>query len=180
MHETVHCRIIAVNLLILQRVYEQPLLKAFMQALTNPFLQAATGGILIGLASWLVLAAFGRVAGITGITTGAASSLGQARQSLSALLDWRLGFLLGLIGGGAWVASALDISSNLAARSPLLMLAAGLLVGYGTIRGSGCTSGHGVCGLGRRSPRSLIAVVVFMATAMLTVTVVGLVSGGEA
>ena len=57
------------------------------------------------------------------------------------------------------------------------MIAAGLLVGYGTIRGGGCTSGHGVCGLGRRSPRSLIAVVTFMAAAMLTVTITGFING---
>jgi len=60
------------------------------------------------------------------------------------------------------------------------LILAGLLVGYGTVRGSGCTSGHGVCGLGRRSARSLIAVVVFMAAAMLTVTVTGFMAGGAA
>jgi uncharacterized protein len=146
----------------------------------HPYIQAATGGILIGLASWLVLAAFGRVAGITGITTGAAQAVSQARSKLSMLLDWRVGFLIGLVGGGLWVAQTLGVTSGLAPRSPGLLLVAGLLVGYGTIRGSGCTSGHGVCGLGRRSARSLVAVAVFMAVAMVTVTVTGLMQGGAA
>jgi uncharacterized membrane protein YedE/YeeE len=143
----------------------------------HPYWQAATGGIVIGLASWLVLIAFGRVTGISGITAGAASALAQARQQPHVLLDWRVGFLIGLIAGGALIANLLGVTSGLPPRGPLLMIAAGLLVGYGTIRGGGCTSGHGVCGLGRRSPRSLIAVVTFMAAAMLTVTITGFING---
>jgi uncharacterized protein len=148
-----------------------------VELLGHSFFQAATGGILIGLASWLVLLAFGRVTGISGIATGALSAVTGDAPKRFALLDWRVGFLIGLIGGGVVVANMLDITSGLGARSPALMLVAGLLVGYGTVRGSGCTSGHGVCGLGRRSARSLVAVASFMAAGMLTVTVTGLIAG---
>jgi len=151
----------------------------------HPFLQAAIGGIVIGLASWLVLAAFGRVTGISGITTGALQPIASKSDSgqrggLAALANWRFAFVVGLIVGGAWFTQVFAVSSAMPSRGPGLLILAGLLVGYGTVRGSGCTSGHGVCGLGRRSARSLIAVVVFMAAAMLTVTVTGFMAGGAA
>lgn len=124
---------------------------------------ALGGGILIGLASWLMLAGLGRVTGISGIVSGALGEPGRASV-------WRWAFLAGLVGGGALAVMWFPVPL-LAARSPVLLGLAGLLVGFGTVLGSGCTSGHGVCGLGRRSLRSLVAVLVFMSTGFLTVTV---------
>ena len=131
----------------------------------HPYVQAAVGGGLIGLASWLVLAGLGRVTGISGIACGVMGPQTPA-------VRWRWAFLVGLVAGGTLFGLWLE-PSTLPERSPLLLLAAGLLVGYGTVRGSGCTSGHGVCGLGRRSVRSLVAVLTFMATAFATVFVMG-------
>ena len=131
----------------------------------HPYVSAALGGILIGLASWLLLAGLGRIAGISGI---ACSVLGERDSSVR----WRWAFLLGLIAGGALFAIWLPAPA-LPARSPLLLVAAGLLVGFGSVWGSGCTSGHGVCGLGRRSLRSLIAVLTFMGSAFVTVFLTG-------
>ena len=130
----------------------------------HPFLQAAAGGILIGLASWLLLASLGRVAGISGIVSGAL--VPQAGETA-----WRWAFVLGLVLGGAatfawWQPPAI------ATRPSLLLAFAGLLVGFGTVMGSGCTSGHGVCGLGRRSARSLAATAAFMGGGFVTVFVV--------
>ncbi|WP_206453901.1 YeeE/YedE family protein [Aurantimonas marina] len=121
------------------------------------------GGVLIGLAAVMVMALFGRVAGISGITVGALPTI---RSDWS----WRLAFLVGLVAapllltfitGGPVVQT---VSDDL-----VVMILAGLLVGFGTIWGSGCTSGHGVCGLARLSMRSLVAVGTFMTTAFLTV-----------
>jgi uncharacterized protein len=127
--------------------------------------QALLGGVLIGLASWLLLASTGKVAGISGIASGLLSQ-GKA---------WRWAFMVALVAGGAlctlWLAPPQGT-----ARSPVLLVGAGLLVGFGTVLGSGCTSGHGVCGLGRRSVRSLVAVLVFMATGMATVFTINLIA----
>ncbi len=129
----------------------------------HPFILAAIGGLLIGVSSWMLLGGLGRVAGITGIACDAMTEPAGER-------GWRWAFLAGLVLGGTLFARWLDIPA-MPMRSPLLLVAAGLLVGFGTIVGGGCTSGHGVCGLGRRSLRSLVAVLCFMATGMLTVTV---------
>ena len=126
----------------------------------HPAVQALLGGVLIGLASWLLLASLGKVAGISGIAAGL----------LSADMHWRWAFMAGLVGGGAL--AALWLTPPVAAvRSPALLMVAGLLVGFGTVLGSGCTSGHGVCGLGRRSARSLVAVLVFMGFGFATVLI---------
>ncbi|WP_394791705.1 YeeE/YedE family protein [Rhodoferax sp.] len=127
----------------------------------HPFLQAALGGILIGLACWLLLASLGRIAGISGIVAGLLSPQPGER-------GWRWAFLAGLVGVGGWLMHGMP-----AAVAPSWGLAgvAGLLVGFGTVLGSGCTSGHGVCGLGRRSLRSLVATVVFMVCGFATVFV---------
>lgn len=121
---------------------------------------ALIGGALIGAASVWLLAANGRIAGISSILHGMLSPV--------ALPDvpWRAWFIAGLLAAGlAWQAFAGPVP--LREGFPLgWAAAAGLLVGFGTRMGGGCTSGHGVCGLGRLSARSLAAVVTFMATAM--------------
>ena len=126
----------------------------------HPYLLSLIGGVLIGTSVWLMLAGLGRVVGVSGIV---ASALTEPKRS-----TWRYAFLLGLIGGGLVFARANTISSSSVATAPWLV-AAGLLVGFGTVLGSGCTSGHGVCGISRLSPRSLIATLTFMAAGMASV-----------
>ena len=123
---------------------------------------ALLGGALIGLASVWLLAANRRIAGVSGILHelfSAADGLRDAR--------WRAWFISGLLLAGlAWQAVGAPVPVR--EGFPLgWVVAAGLLVGFGTRMGNGCTSGHGVCGLGRLSLRSLVAVIVFMATGML-------------
>jgi uncharacterized membrane protein YedE/YeeE len=130
------------------------------------------GGLLIGLASAGMLVLNGRIAGISGIT-GGALKLAKG-DSL-----WRLLFVAGLlVGGFAYHAFAPGAFAMTLERSSAALVAAGLLVGFGTQMGNGCTSGHGICGLSRFSVRSLVAVVAFMATAAATVFVVTRVFGG--
>lgn len=121
------------------------------------------GGALIGLAAALLLALNGRIAGISGILGG----LLTAHQSSERF--WRLAFLCGLVAGAAlyrWLHGTLPL--QLQSELPGL-LGAGLLVGFGARLGSGCTSGHGVCGLARLSPRSLAATMTFIILAIVTV-----------
>ena len=139
--------------------------------LPHPFLQAAVGGVLIGLASWLLLASLGRVAGISGIAAGA---LVQPLGAPAGERLWRWAFVAGLVVAGG-VAAALLNTPTIATRPWPLLVVAGLLVGFGTVLGSGCTSGHGVCGLGRRSVRSLVATLCFMSAGAVTVWVMALV-----
>jgi uncharacterized membrane protein YedE/YeeE len=122
------------------------------------------GGLLIGLASAVMLYFNGKIAGISGI-------LGGALRRWDENSVWRWAFLLG-IPLGVLLMTVLRGAPQvqLQASTPVLVLA-GLLVGFGTRLGSGCTSGHGVCGLARLSPRSLVATGVFMVTAALTVFV---------
>ena len=123
---------------------------------------ALTGGILIGLSATVLLAFTGRIAGISGIFNGAIRFNQQA--------SWRWFFILGMLAGGLFYKTVLFPESALASSfNPWSMLLGGLLVGFGTRMGNGCTSGHGVCGLGRLSFRSLVAVITFMATAIVTV-----------
>jgi uncharacterized membrane protein YedE/YeeE len=124
---------------------------------------ALIGGTLIGLAAVLLLALNGRIAGISGILGGLMTSTGCGERL------WRFAFIFGLIGGaGLFVLACGPLPLKLQASGPMLFVA-GLLVGAGTRLGSGCTSGHGVCGLGRRSPRSLAATIAFMVAAAITV-----------
>ena len=129
---------------------------------------ALVGGALIGLASVWLLAANGRIAGVSNILHGAFT----LRES-----QWRAWFIAGLLLAGlAW--QAFGGAAPLREGYPLgWVAAAGLLVGFGTRMGGGCTSGHGVCGLGRLSLRSLAAVLTFMATGMLAAYVVRHVFG---
>jgi len=135
-------------------------------------LTALLGGALIGLAAALLLLANGRIAGISGI-------LGAAAWLPDANTGWRLAFIAGIVLGALGITRLLPVSGEVALQaSPALLIAGGLLVGFGTRLGNGCTSGHGICGLARGSRRSIIATVVFFAVALLTVFVVRHVVGG--
>lgn len=134
-----------------------------MQA--SDMLTALLGGALIGAAASGLLLVNGRIAGISGIVAG----LLPPRASDAA---WRLSFVLGLLAGGVMLLRAgHDAFGGPHPRSLPTLVAAGLLVGLGTRIGGGCTSGHGVCGLSRRSARSLVATLTFMTTAAITVYV---------
>jgi uncharacterized protein len=132
----------------------------------NAYLPSLAGGGLIGLSAAMLMLLNGRIAGISGIVAGLGRP-GRGRWLADAA------FLLGLVAGpplfallaGRWP------EMRIAASLPVLALA-GLLVGFGTRLGSGCTSGHGVCGLARLSPRSLAAVLVFLSAGMVTVAAV--------
>lgn len=130
----------------------------------SDFLPPIFGGLLIGLAAIVLLLFSGRIAGISGIFWGAISFPNK--------LLWRGLFLIGILAG-AWLfhfISKQPIPS--ADGSALQAVIAGLLVGFGTKLGSGCTSGHGVCGIGRLSPRSLISTCTFMVAGITTVFII--------
>ena len=132
----------------------------------SAFLSPLVGGLLIGASAVLLLLGNGRIAGISGIAGGLFGPFGRDKL-------WRAAFLVGLLLGpilyrmqaGNWPEVRMDASMP-------MLIAAGLLVGYGTRLGSGCTSGHGVCGMARLSPRSITAVAVFMVVAAVTVFIV--------
>ncbi len=140
------------------------------------WLSALAGGIMIGLAATLLLAGSGRIAGISGI-------LGEVLERPRGDTLWRWLFLAGLLTGAAahqWLEpAAVDARIGFPVWA---LLAAGLLVGIGTRMGSGCTSGHGVCGLARLSTRSIVATAVFVVVAMIVVWLVrhGPLAGGLA
>lgn len=144
-------------------------------------LTAALGGALIGLASAVLWLGNGRIAGISGI-------FGQLLPPAQTVV-WRLVFLVFLVGA-TWLSARLfpqlgagGAEPSLLAQAPAIwnvpmpvwLVIAGLLTGFGTKIGNGCTSGHGVCGLARLSLRSLVAVLVFFSVAILTVTITGIV-----
>ncbi|MFE1599029.1 YeeE/YedE family protein [Methylobacterium sp. ID0610] len=124
---------------------------------------ALAGGLLIGLSVTMFLLVNGRIAGISGLVAGLAAERGERRLANAAFVA---GLMLGppLFAGitGAWPVMRIEASLP-------LLAAAGLLVGFGTRLGSGCTSGHGVAGLSRLSPRSIAAVLTFLASGMATV-----------
>ncbi len=128
--------------------------------LPESFEAGLVGGLVIGFASVVLMLSIGRIAGISGI----AGSLLQRIPSDERI--WRIAFLIGLIGVGVLMAPAVSLPTQ---GNFWLLGAAGLMVGFGTRLGSGCTSGHGVCGLARRSMRSLTAVCVFMLSGFVTV-----------
>jgi uncharacterized protein len=133
---------------------------------------ALAGGALIGAAASMLLIALGRVAGISGMVGGL---LLPQRGDVA----WRGLFIAGLVGSGmiaAWLApQAIGASPS----GAIGLAVAGLLVGFGTRIGNGCTSGHGVCGLSRLSIRSFVATLTFIATGVLTVAAVQLLGGGS-
>ncbi|OYD24910.1 YeeE/YedE family protein [Oceanimonas baumannii] len=129
-------------------------------------LSALAGGLLIGVAALLLLLVGGRIAGISGIVAGIGSQSDKG---------WRIAFTAGLIAVPFGVFTLnLAEAYSLQDYSPWRLLIAGLLVGIGTRLGNGCTSGHGICGMGRLSPRSIVATLVFMAAGIATVTLSGL------
>jgi uncharacterized membrane protein YedE/YeeE len=134
-------------------------------------LASLAGGLMIGLAAALLLLANGRIAGISGIVGGL---LRPARGDIG----WRLAFLAGLfVAPLVWLAMQAMPPAQID-HTPALLAVSGLLVGIGTRFGSGCTSGHGVCGIARLSPRSLMATACFMLAGFLTVYVTHHVLGG--
>ena len=133
----------------------------------HSYVLALIGGGLIGVASVVLMAFSGRIAGVSGIVAG----LLPPKQADDR--TWRIAFILGLVLAPTVLALTTgDNRIGLPAIGPALLVASGLLVGVGVTLGSGCTSGHGICGLSRLSPRSAAAVATFMATAMVTVFVV--------
>ena len=126
-------------------------------------ISALIGGMFIGLAAALSLWANGRIAGISGIISGVlVPKVGDT--------VWRVLFIIGLFSGSLIYALVQDQGLSLELQAgPGMTVAAGLLVGFGTRLGSGCTSGHGICGLARFSKRSVVATFLFMLTAIITV-----------
>ena len=136
-------------------------------------LQSLAGGALIGLAAVLLMAVHGRIAGITGILSG------LLPPAPAPDWFWRAAFLGGMIASPLLYAALIGgpVALQIEGSGGLLLLS-GIIVGIGVTYGSGCTSGHGVCGLARLSPRSVVAVATFMASAAATVFIVRHVIGG--
>ncbi|MEY0765466.1 MULTISPECIES: YeeE/YedE family protein [Providencia] len=125
-------------------------------------LSAAVGGVLIGLAAAILLVFNGRIAGISGI-------LGGLLKPTKGDTAWKVAFIIGLMSAPmlfTWLVYTPEV--NIATSTPILVLA-GLFVGFGSRLGSGCTSGHGICGMARLSRRSIVAVLLFMIVAFVTV-----------
>lgn len=142
--------------------------------LTTDFtpIAALSGGALIGLATVALMAFHGRIAGMTGILTG-------LLPPVVADWGWRAAFILGAIAGPLLLTLAFGHDVTFASPTPdLWLIPGGLIVGVGVYFGSGCTSGHGVCGLARLSPRSVVATLTFMGTTAATVFVVRHLLGG--
>ena len=138
----------------------------------NTYLLPLIGGILLGLSAIWLLLTLGRVAGISGIAWG--SLAGPDR-------GWRWLFLVGLLLGGLLTHTVIGQPLPDESIAPTWLIAiSGLLVGIGTRMGGGCTSGHGVCGLGRRSPRSVTATLTFMTLGIITVFIMQNLMGGRA
>lgn len=138
----------------------------------TPLLSFA-GGILIGLATVALMAVHGRIAGINGIVNGFLST------RITTDWAWRGAFLAGMIASPAvFLAATGQMPQISVPSSPVLLMAGGFLTGIGATFGSGCTSGHGVCGMSRLSARSIVATLTFMATAAATVFLTRHVFGG--
>lgn len=134
--------------------------------MTTEFTFAFVGGVLLGFASLMMLYFNGKILGISGIVGGL---LQKSRENRL----WRLSFLLGLFAGGICLRLFYPESFRFTLeRTPVAIVIAGILVGFGTRLGSGCTSGHGICGISRLSPRSLMATLTFMGFGAVTVYVI--------
>lgn len=136
-------------------------------------LEGFLGGLLIGLAAAVMLLGAGRIAGVSGLT---ARTLGITKSGT----PWPMAalFVLGLILGAAVFRLALGPIEASFPPSMIVLILGGLVTGFGTRMGSGCTSGHGVCGMSRLSPRSLVATATFIAAGMVTVAIVNAFGGG--
>ena len=124
---------------------------------------ALAGGLLIGLAAALLILLEGRIAGISGIVGGLLQPLRKGDVA------WRAAFALGLVAAPLLYQALAELPQSRIDTGWATLVVAGVLVGFGSRLGSGCTSGHGVCGLSRRSPRSLVATIVFMTAGFATV-----------
>ena len=153
-------------------VYSQGAMEAVISIITPLF-----GGVLIGLATVLLLVSNGRLAGVSGILARSLELEPGPMQLRD--LGWRWAFLAGLVSVGLIASSLVPAVFEPGIERSLPALAvAGLLVGYGTQLGGGCTSGHGVCGNSRLAVRSMVATLVFIATGAVTVAVVNRIAGG--
>lgn len=133
---------------------------------------AAIGGVLIGLSAVLLMLLTGRIAGISGIFSGLLNLRGEDK-------GWRIAFIAGLILApiiAGWI--GYGMAPPKLPANWVIITTAGLLVGFSTRLGGGCTSGHGICGIGRLSTRSIAATIVFMVTAVITVAITHHVLGG--
>ena len=130
----------------------------------DKFLLATLGGALIGLSASIMLLVNGRVTGVSGIL----SSIIDFKKSKDSLE--KIYFVIGLVIGGLIIRNFLPHSFDIKVTQPMYLIAvSGLLVGFGTRLGSGCTSGHGICGISRFSTRSIVATITFMLTGALSV-----------
>jgi uncharacterized membrane protein YedE/YeeE len=132
----------------------------------STWILALAGGAMIGIASAFLLLTHGRIAGISGI-------LGSLLHATQRDRGWRIAFVGGMTAAGLAASIVAPAAIGASVRALPLVIVAGVLVGYGTRLGGGCTSGHGVCGLSRFSARSLVAVLAFMITGAVTATVMG-------
>lgn len=136
-------------------------------------LPALIGGGLIGSAAALLMLFNGKIAGISGITKGILGECPTPQERF-----WRVAFIAGLILGGAGMVFVMPtLTAQPLQLNPAQMAIGGLLVGLGTAMGNGCTSGHGICGLARRSPRSLGSVITFMAVGFVVMFVMNHLMG---
>lgn len=138
-------------------------------------IESLAGGILIGVSALILMAAFGQIAGISGI-------VGRLLPPWKASNDlyWRVAFIAGLVFSSLILEFFTHISVvQTVSENKVVMISAGLIVGVGTGIGNGCTSGHGVCGISRLSPRSIIATIVFMSFGIMTVFVIRHILGME-
>lgn len=134
--------------------------------LAHPFIYALTGGLLIGLSAALLMGFYGKILGVTGIIRSVFNK--EATDNA-----WRWAFLAGMFAVGFGVKLfAPELIRIEHPAQPALYVVSGLLVGYGTARANGCTSGHGICGISRLSLRSIVATLTFMATSIVTVWVI--------
>lgn len=133
------------------------------------FIWPTIGGVLIGLSAVVLMLTIGRIAGVSGVVWGFISSLGHPGKAA-----WQVLFIVGLVGGAVLLHQLTGKPIPSLEAEPIRAVIAGLLVGIGVRIGNGCTSGHGVCGMGRLSKRSFIATLTFMGMAVVTVALYNL------
>jgi uncharacterized protein len=140
----------------------------------DSWVNGLVGGVLIGLGSLLAMVATGKVPGVSGV-------FGRLLRSTTTDRSWRIVFLIGIIAGGAISFALYEPATEYRlpeGRSLLVIAVAGLLVGFGTRLGGGCTSGHGVCGMGMGAKDSIVATMVFMAAGFVTVVLWNMLTTG--